>query len=118
MWHRTQRLRIISIILFGVTILKIFIYDLSFLETLYRIFSFVGLGLILLATSYLYQRYRSVIFDTGKADTAEGFGSESHTGLFRKDPEEEVMRDQASPKFKTREEYDKWKAEKLKNVKG
>jgi len=117
-WRRTQRLRIISIILFGVTILKIFIYDLSFLETLYRIFSFVGLGLILLATSYLYQRYRSVIFDTGKADTAEGFGSESHTGLFRKDPEEEVMRDQASPKFKTREEYDKWKAEKLKNPKG
>jgi hypothetical protein len=112
-WRRTQRLRIISIILFGVTILKIFVYDLSFLETLYRIFSFVGLGLILLATSYLYQRYKSVILDTGKADTAEGFGSENQE-QFRRYSEEEVARDWALPKFKTREQYDKWKAEKLK----
>jgi uncharacterized membrane protein len=66
--RRVRRLRIISIALFGVTILKIFIYDLSFLETLYRIFSFVGLGLILLATSYLYQRYKVVILETGRDD--------------------------------------------------
>jgi hypothetical protein len=62
-WKRIPSLRILAIVLFGVAILKIFIYDLSFLETLYRIFSFIGLGLILLAVSYLYQRYKSVIFD-------------------------------------------------------
>ena len=45
-WRRIQRLRIAAIILSGVTILKIFIYDLSFLESLYRIFSFIGLGFI------------------------------------------------------------------------
>ncbi len=61
-WRRIQRLRIIAIVLFGITILKIFIYDLSFLQTLYRIFSFVGLGVMLLATSYLYQRYKTFIF--------------------------------------------------------
>ena len=61
-WRRMQRLRIIAIVLFGITILKIFIYDLSFLQTLYRIFSFVGLGVMLLATSYLYQRYKTFIF--------------------------------------------------------
>ena len=53
--------------LFGFTILKIFIYDLSFLDTLYRIFSFVALGLILLTVSYLYQRYRAIILGPSDA---------------------------------------------------
>ena len=61
-WKQFRGLRILSIILFGFTILKIFIYDLSFLQTLYRIFSFIGLGLILLFVSYLYQRYKELIF--------------------------------------------------------
>lgn len=65
-WRRLQGLRIIAIALFGVTILKIFIYDLSFLDRLYRIFSFIGLGVILLAVSYLYQRYKAVIFEETK----------------------------------------------------
>jgi uncharacterized membrane protein len=56
----------VSIVLFGFTILKIFIYDLSFLETLYRIFSFIGLGVILLAVSYLYQKYKDVILGVEK----------------------------------------------------
>ncbi|HEU4388841.1 MAG TPA: DUF2339 domain-containing protein, partial [Blastocatellia bacterium] len=62
--RKAPALRIVAIILFGISILKIFIYDLSFLETLYRIFSFMVLGLILFAVSYLYQRYKSLIFDT------------------------------------------------------
>jgi uncharacterized membrane protein len=62
--RKVPALRILAIILFGISILKIFIYDLSFLETVYRIFSFMVLGLILFAVSYLYQRYKSLIFDT------------------------------------------------------
>lgn len=61
-WRRLRPLRILAIILFGCTILKIFIYDLSFLDTVYRFISFIALGLILLAVSYLYQRYRAIIF--------------------------------------------------------
>ena len=64
-WKRSRVVRIEAIALFGVAILKIFIYDLSFLDTLYRIFSFLGLGVILLAVSYLYQRYRAIILGTG-----------------------------------------------------
>lgn len=60
--RRSRALRIASIVLFGGTILKIFIYDLSFLDTLYRIFSFIGLGVILLGVSYAYQRYKDAIF--------------------------------------------------------
>jgi uncharacterized membrane protein len=69
-WRRRRGIRIASMVLFGFTILKIFIYDLSFLETLYRIFSFVGLGVILLAVSYLYQKYKDVIL--GEANAGGG----------------------------------------------
>ena len=61
LWRKAIWLRYSSMLLFGVTILKIFTYDLSFLETFYRIISFVSLGLILLAVSYAYQRYKEVI---------------------------------------------------------
>jgi len=59
--RRVRTLRMIAMVLFGIAILKIFFYDLSFLETIYRIVSFIGLGIILLTVSYLYQRYRGVI---------------------------------------------------------
>ena len=70
-WRRRQWMRIAAITLFGVTIVKAFFFDLSFLETLYRIVSFIGLGIILVAVSYLYQRYRSLLFEPGAAGSSE-----------------------------------------------
>lgn len=67
--RRVPAIRFVAIGLFELAILKVFIYDLSSLETLYRIFSFIALGFILLATSYLYQRYKSII--AGTSDAAE-----------------------------------------------
>src|SRR5262249_60872875 len=43
-------------ILFGLTVGKVFLYDLGFLDRGYRIFSFFVLGAVLLAVSFLYQR--------------------------------------------------------------
>jgi uncharacterized membrane protein len=60
---RIKILRLAAICFFGLTIVKIFIFDLSFLDQLYRIFSFIGLGVILLLVSYLYQRYKHVIVE-------------------------------------------------------
>jgi uncharacterized membrane protein len=60
-WRRNRTVRIVALGLFAITILKIFLYDLSFLDTLYRIFSFMGLGVILLVVSWLFQRYRDLI---------------------------------------------------------
>lgn len=62
-WKRMKLLRLLSIGLFGITILKVFIYDLSFLDTFYRIISFIALGIILLAVSYLYQKYKDIILN-------------------------------------------------------
>jgi uncharacterized membrane protein len=45
-----------SLILFGIVVLKVFFYDLSFLDRAYRIFSFFILGAALLAVSFFYQR--------------------------------------------------------------
>jgi len=56
MWQRTQVIRITAMVFFGCAVLKMFVYDLSFLDTLYRIVSFIGLGVILMLVSYVYHR--------------------------------------------------------------
>lgn len=63
MMRHNRNVRIASMTVFGFTILKIFLFDLSFLETLYRIFSFIGLGVILLAVSYAYQKFKDIILE-------------------------------------------------------
>src|SRR5262249_51886641 len=60
-FKKYQPIRLLAILLFGVTILKVFLMDLSDLEKAYRIISFIGLGIILLAVSFMYQKYRSQI---------------------------------------------------------
>jgi uncharacterized membrane protein len=42
--------------LLGITTLKVFLHDLSFLSRAYRILSFLALGAVLLVVSFLYQR--------------------------------------------------------------
>ncbi len=64
--------RYASITLFGFSILKIFLRDLSFLDTPYRIGSFLILGVILLLVSFVYQRYRTFIFGTPATDATGG----------------------------------------------
>jgi uncharacterized membrane protein len=64
--------RYASIVLFGFSILKIFLRDLSFLDTPYRIGSFLILGIILLLVSFVYQRYRTFIFGVPVTDSTDG----------------------------------------------
>jgi len=49
-------MRYFSLALFGVTVGKVFLFDLSVLTGLKRIAAFIGLGLLLLIVSYAYQR--------------------------------------------------------------
>src|SRR5262249_14824747 len=51
---RERILRLQGLAMFLVCILKVFFYDLRNLETIYRILSFIVLGLILLAVSWIY----------------------------------------------------------------
>jgi uncharacterized membrane protein len=53
---RARLLRLLGLGLLALTTLKVFLLDLSALNRAYRIVSFLVLGAILLAVSYLYQR--------------------------------------------------------------
>jgi uncharacterized membrane protein len=49
-------IRYFAIVVFAGTILKVFMIDLASLDKIYRVISVIGLGVVLLLTSYLYQR--------------------------------------------------------------
>jgi uncharacterized membrane protein len=54
--RRSSLLRWQAILLIAVTILKVFFFDISDLDHLWRVLSFIVLGALLLAISYAYQR--------------------------------------------------------------
>lgn len=53
-------IRYLAIVVFGLTVIKVFAVDLASLDRLYRVASVIGLGVLLLVASYLYQRARAV----------------------------------------------------------
>ncbi len=55
---RDQVLRLFSLGLFGICIVKAFVYDMGALSTPYRILSFVLLGILLVCVSWIYTRFR------------------------------------------------------------
>lgn len=54
-------LRRTSMVLFTVTVIKVFVRDMASVDTPYRIMSFLVLGLMLVGASYLYHRYKGRI---------------------------------------------------------
>ena len=54
-----RELRFGGLVLLGLGVAKLFAYDLAELEQLYRVLSFIAVGLVLLAGAYAYQRVRS-----------------------------------------------------------
>jgi uncharacterized membrane protein len=55
-WRRSSFVRWQALVLIAATIAKVFIYDVSQLDRGYRIVSFIVLGVLLLAISFVYQR--------------------------------------------------------------
>jgi uncharacterized membrane protein len=56
LWKKSETIRWQALVLLGVVIVKVFLFDLSFLEKFYRIVSFLLLGLALMLISFYYQR--------------------------------------------------------------
>jgi uncharacterized membrane protein len=54
--RNSRVLRLSGFTLLGLAVSKVFLYDLSTLESLWRVLSFVALGLLLLAGALAYQR--------------------------------------------------------------
>lgn len=55
-WMDVRALRAAAIVYFGAAVVKVFIFDLTTLDALYRIIAFLGLSAILITVSYLYYR--------------------------------------------------------------
>ena len=55
-WRSSAFVRWQALLLIAVTTAKVFIYDTSQLDHVYRILSFIALGVLLLAVSFAYQR--------------------------------------------------------------
>lgn len=56
-WKKKKHLRILGIVVFTVTLLKLFFYDLSHLTTIAKTIVMISVGALLLLTSFLYNKY-------------------------------------------------------------
>jgi uncharacterized membrane protein len=55
--HGSRPLRVASLLVMALAVAKVFLYDTAHLTDLYRVLSFLGLGLSLLLLAWIYQRY-------------------------------------------------------------
>ena len=62
-WKNKKHFRIGAIALFAVTLIKLFIYDISYLDTIAKTIVFVSLGILLLIISFLYNKYKHLLTD-------------------------------------------------------
>lgn len=62
-WKNKKHLRIAAIALFAITLIKLFLYDISHLDTISKTIVFVSLGVLLLVISFLYNKYKHIIVD-------------------------------------------------------
>ncbi|SOD14461.1 DUF2339 domain-containing protein [Pedobacter xixiisoli] len=58
-----KHLRIGAMALFGITLVKLFFYDIAYLSTISKTVVFVSLGVLLLIISFLYNKYKHLIID-------------------------------------------------------
>jgi hypothetical protein len=65
---RNKTIRIMAIILFALTLLKLFIYDMSSLSTILKTVVFIALGVLLLIISFLYNKYGLTIFNDDESN--------------------------------------------------
>lgn len=68
MVRKKKHLRISAIFLFGVTLIKLFFYDLNSLSTISKTIVLVLLGIILLVASFLYNKYKDLLFTNDKVN--------------------------------------------------
>ena len=62
-WKAKKHLRFMAMILFGITLLKLFFYDLAHLGTIDKTIVLVSVGALLLISSFLYNKYAGLIAD-------------------------------------------------------
>jgi len=69
MQYKFRPLRIISLSLFTVTLIKLFTYDIRKIPPGGKIAAFILLGVLLLTVSFMYQRLKKIIIDDAETNT-------------------------------------------------
>ncbi|MEN3322378.1 DUF2339 domain-containing protein [Mariniflexile soesokkakense] len=59
-----KQLRIIALSLLGITILKLFVYDINNVSETGKIIAFILLGVLILVISFVYQKIKKLVIDT------------------------------------------------------
>lgn len=65
-YQKKKYLRISALVLFGITLAKLFLYDISNLSTISKTIVLIILGLLLLIISFLYNKFKDKIGDETK----------------------------------------------------
>jgi uncharacterized membrane protein len=65
MHYKTRVLRIISLTLFTITLVKLFVFDIENIPPAGKIAAFFCLGVLLLIISFMYQKVKIIIADDG-----------------------------------------------------
>ena len=65
---QVKTLRIIALTLLGLTIVKLFFYDISNISETGKIISFILLGILILIISFVYQKIKVLVIDENKPD--------------------------------------------------
>lgn len=60
-WKKKKYMRLMGITIFAITLVKLFLYDVSELETIPKTILFLSLGILLLIISFLYNKYKHLI---------------------------------------------------------
>lgn len=75
-WKKKAHLRLLALVMFGVTLLKLFVYDISKVDSGGKTIAFISLGVLLLVISFLYTKYKHLILPGGEEEAKEEIESE------------------------------------------
>ncbi len=72
MWYgmrtRQRTVRIIALSLFGITLVKLFVYDISGISEGGKVAAFICLGILLLVVSFMYNKLKVLLKEDGRSD--------------------------------------------------
>ena len=61
-----KSIRVIALVLLGITIIKLFVYDINNISETGKIIAFILLGVLILIISFVYQKIKFLVIDANK----------------------------------------------------
>ena len=88
---QNQQLRIIALALLGITIVKLFVYDIQNVSETGKIIAFILLGVLILIISFVYQKIKKLVVDESKISLDDIKTENSDDSTETKNPNDEEI---------------------------